>query len=332
MADITPDAPSDPKRVIFVTDDEGEQRLDRWLGRRWPDMGHAALQKWLRTGQIRVDGKRAKGADRVVPGQGVRVPPALFYATAPKPSPVEAPAWLKDLILFEDDDVIALNKPAGLAVQGGTGLKHNLDAMLAGLVGGKGPKPKLVHRLDRETSGVLLVAKNDVAAARMAEAFRARTTRKIYWAITLGAPQPAEGLIDAPLVKRGETMEPDSLPRDPSAKPAETLYRIEATAKGVAFVVLRPLTGRTHQLRVHLAACCGTPILGDRLYGGLPLPSSLAKAPLGAGLHLHARRIIMPHPRGKQPIDVTAPLGKALLRSWNFWHFDAEAAADLDDV
>ncbi len=234
------------------------------------------------------------------------------------------------MVLYEDDDVIVLNKPAGLAVQGGTGLKENLDDMLMAFSRDKKTKPKLVHRLDRDTGGVLLIARTDYATAKLAASFRHRDTQKIYWAITDGVPKPRQGRIDVPLVKRGERMEAAEAKEANEAKAAVTLYQVIETArKKIAFVALLPVTGRTHQLRVHLAHL-GTPILGDRMYGRAPL-EALPQKELGRGLHLHARRIVVPHPR-RGVIDVTAPLGAEMKKTWGWFQFDEKTETDFSAV
>lgn len=322
-----------PIRAAVVDSDEEGLRLDRWFKRRYPELSHGALQKMLRTGQIRVDGKRADSADRLQAGQSLRLPPQLSNEARVSESrgarPMRRGGRLRDLILYEDDDVIALNKPAGLAVQGGTGLKENLDDSLMVLSNDGKTRPKLVHRLDRATSGVILVARNDYAAAKLTEAFRDRATRKVYWAVTRGVPGLAHDIIDAPLIKYGEVMKIADYPPPDGAKSAVTIYKVvETVGETLAFVVLWPVTGRTHQLRVHLAHI-GTPILGDELYGGderAGVPSS----GIGAGLHLHARRIVIPHPR-RGVIDVSAPLGKAMLKTWRFFHFDENANVELPE-
>ncbi len=234
------------------------------------------------------------------------------------------------MVLYEDDDVIVLNKPAGLAVQGGTGLKENLDDMLMAFSRDKKTKPKLAHRLDRDTGGVLLIARTDYAAAKLTASFRHRDTQKIYWAITDGVPKPRRGRIDVPLVKRGERIEVAEAIDANEAKAAVTLYQVIETArKKIAFVALLPVTGRTHQLRVHLAHL-GTPILGDRMYGRGPL-EALPQKELGRGLHLHARRIVVPHPR-RGLIDVTAPLGAEMKKTWRWFQFDEKAGTDFSAV
>ncbi len=314
----------------IVGDDEADIRLDRWFRRHFPALTHGQLQKLLRTGQVRVNGKRAEASDRLSIGQTVRVPPQLV--TPPKePSQkhsTQISDRLKKLILFEDEDVIVMNKPAGLAVQGGSGLKENLDDMLASLANKKGVKPKLVHRLDRDTSGVLLIARTNFAAVKLSESFRNRDTRKIYWGLTVGVPVPPRGRIDAPLVRQGETMIVDD--KDEEAKSAVTLYQIVETAKKLAgFVALWPITGRTHQLRVHMQYL-GTPFFGDRLYGS-ESSFSAPEGELGKGLHLHARRLIIPHPR-RGTLDIVAPLGPDMRKTWKWFGFDENADADFTDA
>lgn len=321
-----------PAQELSVTADEAGMRLDRWVRRHFPEVTQGHVQKLLRTGQLRLAGKRAEAAARLESGQLIRVPPVLLAekAASQKGEPVLPAAKKKRLqswILFEDADVIVLNKPAGLAVQGGTGLKESLDDLLMALSLDGVRRPKLVHRLDRETSGVLLVARNAFAAARLTEAFRERTTQKIYWAVTLGKPKRAKGEMDAPLIKEGEVMR-IATPADQGAKEAATLYQtLASNAMGLSFIALAPLTGRTHQLRVHLANL-GCPIYGDRLYGGAEIPSDKPELQekqkqLGKGLHLHARRLIVPHPRGGT-LDVIAPLSDEMRKTWRALHFEEE--------
>ena len=323
---------NEPKlQTRTVTTDEANIRLDRWFRRHFSAVTQGQLQKLLRTGQVRVNGKRVEASKRLEAGQEIRIPPQVVN---PSKSSVLVKSErdtgrLKKLILFEDEDVIALNKPAGLAVQGGTGLKENLDDMLAGLAREGQGKPKLVHRLDRDTSGVLLIARNSFAAQKLTEAFRARDTQKIYWGVTLGVPKPDKGRIDAALKKQGEIMVISEDEDDEEAKSAVTLYQVvESAKKQAAFVAMWPLTGRTHQLRVHMAMM-KTPLVGDRMYGREPegMPSE-AFAPT---LHLHARRLIIPHPR-RGTIDVSAPLSDALQKTWKWFGFDANADVDFDEA
>ncbi len=317
-------------QMSTVTEDEAGIRLDRWFKRHFPSLSHGQLEKLLRTGQVRVAGKRAESSTRLESGQEIRVPPLVGGEGAVKKAQAKKStrdaADIKKLILFEDDDVLVLNKPAGLAVQGGTGLKTSLDDMLASYATEKHGKPKLVHRLDRDTSGILLVAKNPLSAARLTESFRRKETRKIYWAVTVGVPRPDKGEIEAPLVRRGEAVSV-AAEDDEDAKSAVTLYEtLDRAMAQAAFVALRPLTGRTHQLRVHMAHI-GTPLLGDRLYGK-PMPEGFPAEELGKGLHLHARRLIIPHPR-RGTIDVTAPLSAEMRKTWKWFGFDPNAEADL---
>lgn len=321
MADVT---------TIEIMPNEADQRLDRWLGRRFPYLGFGNIQKLVRTGQVRINGKRAKAADKVQTGDTVRIPPLPNAAQSKKQSvrpksaeSAEIIARLKQMVLFEDDDVLVLNKPPGLAVQGGSGVKESLDEMVKLLAGKGEDAPRLVHRLDKETSGVLCLAKNLSAANKLTEAFREHETRKIYWAITVGVPQPPAGRILLNLRKSGERM---VVGNGPDAKSAETDYRVLDKKKDAAFVMLWPRTGRTHQLRVHLAHG-QTPILGDKAYGG-SMPETWQSKPLGKGLHLLARRIMMPHPR-RGVIDVTAPLSAALRPSWAAFGFDDETDEDF---
>ncbi|AWK90010.1 RluA family pseudouridine synthase [Azospirillum thermophilum] len=317
-----------------VTADEAEMRLDRWFKRHFPDVNHSYLQKLLRTGQVRVDGKRAETSTRLAAGQAVRIPPLAAWA-APVASPVTAkpkPAIsdkeaeeLRALVLYKDADVIALNKPAGLAVQGGTGTSRHLDAMLDALRFDSPERPKLVHRLDKDTSGVLLLARNSFAATKLTEQFRGRDVRKIYWAATVGVPKPFQGKVDLPLSKEtggGERVVID----EKEGKKAVTYFSVlENVGKQAAFVAMWPRTGRTHQLRVHMNAI-GTPILGDGKYAGQN--ASVAGAEVPKKLHLHARRLILPHPRGGRTIDVTAPLPDHMQATWKYFGFSPNLRGD----
>ncbi len=314
-------------RTLTVAPDEGEQRLDRWFRRRFPQVPHGLLAKLLRTGQVRVDGKRAKGNQRLAAGQQVRVPP-LPAAPAPA-APPRRPAVrddqaraLREAVLYRDDHVIAINKPPGLAVQGGTGTTRHLDAMLDALAF-DGERPRLVHRLDKDTSGVLLLGRSAAAAARLAAAFRSRAARKLYWALVVGVPKPRDGRISAPLAKlpgrAGEKMAVD----EGEGRHAVTWYRtVEALARKAAWLEMEPRTGRTHQLRAH-CALLRTPILGDGKYGGAA--AFLQGQGVSRKLHLHARAIRLPHPAGGE-LAVTAPLPAHMAATFAFFGFDAAAA------
>jgi 23S rRNA pseudouridine955/2504/2580 synthase len=312
--------------TIAVAPDEAGLRLDRWFRRRYPQVTHGRLEKWLRSGQIRLDGRRVKAGIRLEAGQTIRVPP-LGEETPPalrrRPSPVVADAEARALearVLHRDDHVLVIDKPPGLAVQGGTGTHRHLDAMLDALRFG-GDRPRLVHRLDKDTSGVLVLARTAAAAAALARAFRSREARKLYWAVVVGEPRPPVGRISLPLAKRpgrhGERMEPDA----EAGLRAVTEYRtVERAGRRAAWLALEPLTGRTHQLRVHCAAL-GTPILGDGKYGGAA--AVLEGKQISRKLHLHARGIEIPHPAGGV-LAVTAPLPEHMRATWLFLGFSEE--------
>ena len=314
-----------PVRIFEVSRSEADIRLDRWFKRRMPGLAHGHLEKLLRTGQVRVDGARAKSGQRVTPGQRIRVPP-LGGAGAPprrteKPVPEADAADLTERILYKDADVIALNKPPGLAVQGGTKVKRHLDGMLDALRFGSDERPRLVHRLDKDTSGVLLVARTVFAASALTRAFRDRSARKTYWALTAGVPSPAAGIVDLSLAKGGGAGK-EKMRAEPEGKAAVTKYAVADRAqRKAAWVVLTPQTGRTHQLRAHMAAL-GSPIAGDRKYGG----ADAVIAGLAPALHLHARRLDLPAPSGGR-IRVFAPLPGHMAESWRLLGFDPDDPA-----
>ncbi len=325
---------------IEISEADSDQRLDRWFKRRFPALSHGRLEKLLRTGQVRLDGKRAKASDRVEAGQVVRVPPLDQPATAEAlpERPRSEHARLADerlgkqlqkAVLYKDDDVLVINKPAGLAVQGGTGLSTSVDALLDALRFGAKERPRLVHRLDRDTSGVLILARNAKAAKNLAESFRHKETRKIYWAVVVGVPKIHHGRIDAPLQKSGGKADGRSRERvhiDEEGKHAVTEFAlVEKAGRNAAWLALMPVTGRTHQLRAHCVAL-GTPILGDGKYAGAE--AFIARDNLSNQLHLHARQLTIPHPTRKGVIDVTAPLPEHMKKTWTFLGFAAEPARD----
>jgi 23S rRNA pseudouridine955/2504/2580 synthase len=310
---------------------EDGMRLDRWFRSHYADLPHSRLEKLLRTGQIRVDGGRAKASTRLAAGQTIRVPPLPAAAPAATPAPKALSkadrAFLASITLYEDDDLLVLNKPPGIAVQGGTKTTHHLDRLLEGL--GEGPKSRfrLVHRLDRDTSGVLVVAKRREVAARLGRAFQTRSVRKIYWALTKGVPKPQQGKVDAALVKatgpEGDRVRKARPGEQEVAQSAVTYYAVvDRAGQKVAWLSLKPVTGRQHQLRAHMAII-GHPVLGDDKYqGGRELPEGIDNK-----LHLHARRISFPHPSGERVVDVTAPLPDHMRRS-----FAAFGFAEAEDV
>ncbi len=317
-----------------IDHDEDGIRLDRWFKRHYPALTHGRLEKLLRTGQVRLDGKRVKAADRVASGQAVRLPPQIVHGDlSEKPSATAKPAMrsdLQDTILYMDKSVIVLNKPSGLATQGGSGLTEHVDGMLDSLAFEKNTRPKLVHRLDRDTSGVLLIARTTPAASQLSRSLAQRDAQKIYWALTKGVPKVKRGTIKAALAKesgfgehgrdeRMTTVEKGSV-SEKDAKDAVTDYAVIATAgEEFAFVAVKPLTGRTHQIRVHLAAI-GTPIVGDFKYGGTEVRG---RGAIENRLHLHARSIDIARPDGGRLV-VTAPLPLHMLKTWQLLGFDAE--------
>jgi 23S rRNA pseudouridine955/2504/2580 synthase len=313
-----------------VSADEAGLRLDRWFQRHYPELGHGALQKLLRTGQVRVDGKRVEAGDRVEPGQTVRLPPGVTAAPTPKPR-AAAPRLtdrdtteIQSLVIHRDDWVIALNKPPGLAVQGGSGTERHIDGLLDGLRFGFEERPRLVHRLDKDTSGLLLIARTGQSAKRLSESFRDRETEKLYWAVVVGVPPRAEGAIDLPLAKRPGARDRETMQVDhEEGQKALTHFRImDRAGNRAALLALWPRTGRTHQLRVHCAEM-GCPILGDRKYGGEE--AELSTIADSRRLHLHARRLTLPHPSGKGTLRVQAEAPAHFRRTIEAFGFDTSA-------
>ena len=323
-------APMSERQVTIIAIGPGEDgvRLDRWFKRHWPHLGHGQIQKLVRSGQVRVDGGRAKADTRLNAGATVRVPP---LPDAPHPGVRDELsdrdiAFARSLVIYEDDEALALNKPSGLAVQGGTKTTYHVDKLLSAWGEGAG-RPRLVHRLDRDTSGVLLLGKTPAAAARLAGAFAKRRALKTYWAIVAGKPEPFDGIIELPLMKVGigdrELVQP-APPKDPRAEPAETEYvTVSRAGPRAAWLALRPYTGRTHQLRAHMQAI-GHPILGDPKYGD----EASAALSEGLKLQLHARRLDLPHPSGGRLV-IEAPLSPEMKAGFERFGFEAhEAAAD----
>ena len=326
-------AKAEKVETIAVRRDEDGMRVDRWFRTHFPSVGYTYLQKLLRSGQVRVDGKRVQANDRLAPGAQVRVPRIVREPAPSRPS-VAPPQGLskgdRDLIerniLFEDEHVLVLNKPFGIAVQGGTGTKRHIDGILAGMSDRFGDRPRLVHRLDRDTTGVLLVAKHRDAAAKLGRIFQTRSAAKTYWALVKGVPKPPQGKVEAALVKasgpEGDRVRKARPGEQDAAMHATTHYSvIDRVAHKAAWVSLKPVTGRQHQLRAHMALI-GHPIVGDNKYEG---DQHLPAENMDNKLHLHARRLIIPHPiPGKPKIDVTAPLPEHMRRTFDLLGLDAD--------
>ncbi len=327
--------PSGGVQTVTVSGDENGMRLDRFFEAQFPGLSYSHIQRIIRKGEVRLNGRRAEPKDRLQTGQTIRIPPLRL--DAPKPSE-NAPqgqkdrAVLKSITLYEDDDVLVLNKPMGLAVQGGSGTFRHVDGMLAALTDRSGQRPRLVHRLDKDTAGCLLVAKTRFAASALAKSFRSRSARKIYWALVAGVPRPRQGRISTFLAK--EERDEDSVMviarhGAEGASHAVTYYAVVETAgQKLTWVSLKPVTGRTHQLRAHMDHI-RHPIVGDPKYfnkENWELPGGIQKK-----LHLLARRISIPHPRGGT-IDATAPLPPHMQQSWNLLGFDTKRYDPIVDA
>jgi 23S rRNA pseudouridine955/2504/2580 synthase len=322
--------------TIEVRSEESELRLDRWFRIHFPGVTYGFLQKLLRSGQVRVDSRRVEASERLSAGARVRVPKAVRQlaesAAFPHATLRVSKAdreLISRLILFEDDHVMVLNKPFGIAVQGGTGTSRHIDGLLAGMVDRFGDRPRLVHRLDRDTTGTLLVAKHRQAAAKLGRIFQTRTVAKTYWALVKGVPKPLQGKVDAALVKAsgpaGDRVRKALPGEQDKAMRASTHYAvIDRVGNKAAWLSLKPVTGRQHQLRAHMALI-GHPIVGDSKYeGGLELPAPQIEGKL----HLHARRLVLPHPANGPKIDVTAPLPDHMRKTWELLGLDYERYED----
>ncbi len=332
---------NDLARTYTVVPDDDGIRLDRWFKRHLPDASFNIVSRWARTGQLRVDGKRATPGDRIEAGQQIRIPPAEALAKAVESRPARArrerldlgeeeSAFARSLVIHKDAAALVLNKPPGLATQGGTKTEEHVDRLLDALWFDADTRPKLVHRLDKDTSGALLVGRTARAAGHFAKAFSSRTARKVYWAVIVGVPSIEDGMIELPIAKQpgtgGEKMHVD----EKSGSPARTRYRvIDRAGNNAAWVELQPFTGRTHQLRVHMAAI-GHPIVGDGKYGGR---DAFLTGTVSRKMHLHARRIRVDHPDGGN-IDVRADLPAHFsdtLAALGFEESDGDALV-LDEI
>lgn len=321
-------------QVIDIGEADAGMRLDRWLRSRYPGLPQSRIEKLLRTGQVRINGARVKSAHRLAAGDSVRVPQQVTSSRAtakrpPRPS-ADQVATVRGWVLYEDEHVVAINKPAGLAVQGGTGQVRSVDRLVAVLAPRGADAPRLVHRLDKDTSGVLLLGRTRRAAAALTAAFRTRQVLKVYWAVVLGRPKPRAGEITSGLVRtesagvrRMQAASSDARHGSRNAPLARTEYVTVATASSrAAWVALRPITGRTHQLRAHMATL-GTPILGDRRYGGEVAELIQGVKPQ---LHLHAHEISIPHPVTGKWLNVVAPLPEYMSSTWRYFDWDPQDA------
>ncbi len=332
---------SNAVQILSVVADEAGMRLDRFLSNRFPTLALTHIQRIVRKGEVRVSGHRAKPSDRLEAGWGIRVPPLRLDVPAEETRALaegaEDAAFIRSLALFEDDDMMVLNKPYGLAVQGGSGTFRHVDGLLESLRSRDGQKPRLVHRLDKDTAGCLVIAKTRFAAAALAKSFRSRSTRKIYWALVAGVPRVRQGRVSTYLARE----EPDEVEArdnrmavaqhgDEGASHALTYYAVvDQAAQKLAWLSLKPVTGRTHQLRAH-AAHIGHPIVGDPKYFAVEnweLPGGIQKR-----LHLLARRIVVPHPRTGRPVDVTAPLPPHMQQSFNLLGFETSHFDPIEDA
>ncbi|TVV70135.1 RluA family pseudouridine synthase [Sphingomonas solaris] len=337
------DGKTEDGRNFMVGYDDDGIRVDRWFKRHLPETSFNLVSRWARTGQLRVDGARVTPGDRIAAGQSIRVPPpeiieAATAATADKPARLkkeraplseEDTAYMQAMVIHRDRSAIVINKPPGLATQGGTKTDRHVDGLLDALAFDAPNRPKLVHRLDKDTSGALLLARSANAAGHFAKAFSSRTARKVYWALIAGVPSIEDGMIELPIGKQpgtgGEKMHVD----EAEGSPARTRYRvIERAGNTAAWVELQPYTGRTHQLRVHMAAI-GHPIVGDGKYGGL---EAFLSGGISRKMHLHARRIRIDSPDGGQ-IDITAEPPTHFADSITLLGFDPKRAEmPIDDV
>ena len=326
---------------IVTADDDG-LRIDRWFRNNFPGLSQGAIEKMLRKGEIRIDGGRAKSNRRITKGEVIRIPPTAQSAVQgsnPKTanhglSPEKRKAdkaYIEDISIYQDADILALNKPFGLPVQGGTGATRHIDGLTASLEK-NGERPRLVHRLDRDTGGLLILAKTRRAAAALSGALQRHEITKTYWALTAMAPTVRQGRIDLPIGKRivstqdGEQERVESHTNEGAKKALTDFQVVDAAGTGPAFLALRPITGRTHQLRVHCAAI-EAPIVGDGKYGG-----KAAKIEgLPRKLHLFCREMSFVHPSTNRKMTLRAPLCGHMQETWNFLSFDQEAQPDWPD-
>lgn len=316
-------------RHITVGADADGQRLDRWLKKQLPKMPYALLQKMMRTGQVRIDGKRAKAETRLSAGQDVRLPPAeekdYTLTFIPKPGDDKL---IRNMVIYDDGDLLAINKPYGLAVQGGPATKRHIDGLLPHLTNEKGERPKLVHRIDRDTSGVLLCARSLEMTRNIGKMFAGRGMRKLYWALIVPAPERNEGVLDAPMMKGFGADKEIMVIDHENGKTAKTWFQVIDRAAGkAATVAFWPKTGRTHQIRLHSAALLGCPIMGDERYNGVV--EAFDAIGVNPRLHLHAARLEFIHPDTRVLVKLAAPLPAELLQSCKALGLSDKIPADV---
>ncbi len=324
---------------VLVTSEDADVRLDRWLRRRYPDIHQGKLEKLFRTGQIRVNGHRVKGSLRLVSGSSVRIPPIMGSRDKIRKHKSKTIALTKEKVslvrkwvIYKDNDILAINKPPGLAVQGGTGVREHLDLMLDALTFDAEERPRLVHRLDRDTSGVLVLARNLMSARNLTKMFREKQLNKTYWALTVGVPTQTEGKIKVALIKKKVSNLKEEIVITNRGVNSITDYRIiEYVGGSFAWLSLRPHTGRTHQIRVHCATYLNCPIVGDRKYS--PYENQIDLKGLGEGLHLHSRSLQLPYTskdnNNKSRLDLVAPVPEHMSQSWKYLGFDQTYTQDI---
>ncbi len=315
---------------------ENDWRIDKWFKNNFPDLSFGRLSKLMRTGQIRADGKRIKAGFRVEEGMEIRVPPigvnpnsGKERITSPnkKKHSEEDSRYIRDMVIYQDNSVIVLNKLPGLAVQGGSKITRHVDGLLDCLQGDNPERPKLVHRLDKDTSGVLVIARNSKAAKSLTESFRNRKTQKIYWALVVGRPERNEGTVNAPLDKEPGTRGERMMVADKGKKAVTDFYVMDSALKSTSWIAFKPVTGRTHQIRVH-ATVLDAPIVGDGKYGG---KHAFLDGVVSKKLHLHARSIEIDHPDGGT-LSVTADLPRHMIESWDMFGFDKNDKSNPFDL
>lgn len=307
---------------------ENDWRIDKWFKKNFPDLGFGRLSKLMRTGQVRANGKRIKAGFRVEEGMEIRVPPigdnpnagkVRIHQASKKKHSEEDSRYIRDMVIYQDNSVIVLNKLPGLAVQGGSKVTRHVDGLLACLQGDNPERPKLVHRIDKDTSGVLVIARNSAAAKSLTESFRNRKTSKIYWALVVGRPERNEGTVNAPLDKEPGTRGERMMVADKGKKAVTDFYVMDSALRTTSWVAFKPVTGRTHQIRVH-ATVLDAPIVGDGKYGG---KHAFLDGAVSKKLHLHARSIEIDHPDGGI-LSVTADLPRHMKESWDMFGFDKD--------